>query len=101
MNQNDIPIRGEDESGPGDIVQSFFFSPKAPVNGWILGFGPVFLYPSASDQMLGGEKWGAGPTVVALTQAKGWTYGLLANHIESFVGEDDRSYISATFLFPK
>jgi hypothetical protein len=100
VDQNDIPIKGEDASGLGDVVQSFFFSPKAPVKGWILGFGPVLLYPSASDQMLGGEKWGVGPTVVALTQAKGWTYGLLANHIESFAGEDDRSYISATFVQP-
>ncbi|MFH0729062.1 MAG: transporter [Pseudomonadota bacterium] len=100
VDQNDIPVKGEDESGLGDILQSFFFSPKAPVKGWILGFGPVFLYPTASDQMLGGEKWGVGPTVVALTQAKGWTYGLLANHIESFAGDDDRATLSATFLQP-
>ena len=50
--------------------------------------------------MLGGEKWGAGPTVVALTQARGWTYGILANHIESFAGDEDRAYVSATFLQP-
>ncbi len=30
-----------DESGLGDITQSFFFSPKAPTaGGWILGAGP-------------------------------------------------------------
>jgi hypothetical protein len=27
--------------GPGDTVQSFFFSPKKPVGGWITGAGPV------------------------------------------------------------
>jgi hypothetical protein len=29
----------ESHSGLGDTTQSFFFSPKAPVAGWILGAG--------------------------------------------------------------
>lgn len=99
VDQRDIP-EGTDKSGLSDILQSFFFSPKQPVNGWILAVGPVILYPSATDQMLGGEKWGAGPTVLALRQEKGWTYGLLANHVESFAGQDDRAYISSTVVQP-
>jgi hypothetical protein len=91
---------GEDHSGLGDILQSFFFSPKQPVQGWILGAGPVALYPSATDDALGGDKWGAGPTAVALRQENGWTYGLLANHVWSFAGPDDRQEVSATFLQP-
>jgi hypothetical protein len=100
VDQHDIPVKGENKSGLGDILQSFFFSPKEPVDGWILGAGPVFLYPSATDSLLGGEKWGAGPTLVALQQAHGWTYGILANHIESFAGDSDRAYISSTYLQP-
>ena len=42
-------------SGLSDIVQSFFFSPKKPVGGWIMGAGPVFLYPTATDNTLGGH----------------------------------------------
>jgi hypothetical protein len=91
---------GSNVSGMGDIVQSFFFSPKKPVGGWIMGGGPVFLYPSATDNALGGQKWGAGPTVVLLKQNSGWTYGALANHIESFAGTSSRQAISATFLQP-
>src|SRR5262249_38322411 len=49
---------GRDKSGWGDIVQSFFFSPAEPLNGWIVGGDPVFLYPSATHSALGGEKWG-------------------------------------------
>jgi len=94
-------IEGEDHSGLGDILQSFFFSPKKPtVNGWIYGFGPAFLFPSASDNALGQEKWGAGPTAVALRQENGWTYGALANHIWSFAGDNSRDDVSATFLQP-
>ncbi len=99
VEQQDIPP-GTDESGMGDILQSFFFSPKAPLNGWILAAGPVMLYPSASDKELGGQKWGVGPTAVALKQEGGWTLGLLANHVESFAGDGDRAYISSTFLQP-
>lgn len=100
IDQQDIPVQGEDKSGLGDIVQSFFFSPKAPVGGWILAAGPVGLYPTASDEMLGGEKWGVGPTVLALQQKSGWTYGVLANHIWSVAGQDDRADISLSFVQP-
>jgi len=92
---------GDDAGGLGDIVQSFFLSPSAPTSrGWIWGAGPVFLYPSATDDALGAEKWGAGPTAVFLRQDSGWTYGLLANHIWSFAGEGSRADVSATFLQP-
>lgn len=62
--------------------------------------GPVFLLPTASDDLLGGEKSGLGPTAVFLKQKSGWTYGALANHIWSVAGDDDRDDISATFLQP-
>lgn len=87
-------------SGFGDIVQSFFLSPKEAVGGWIVGGGPVFLYPSASDDRLGGEKWGAGPTAVALKQENGWTYGMLANHLWSFAGSDNRQAVNGTLMQP-
>jgi hypothetical protein len=91
----------DDASGLGDVVQSFFFSPKEPTaGGWILAAGPVLLWPSATDDLLGSEKWGAGPTALALKQENGWTYGVLANHIWSYAGEDDRGEVNATFLQP-
>ena len=65
-------------------MQSFFFSPKAPVGGWILAAGPVMLYPTATDKALGFGKWGAGPTALALQQDHGWTYGMLVNHLWSY-----------------
>jgi len=101
IDQNDIPVNGEGEFGIGDIVQSLFFSPKEPTpRGLIWGVGPVFLLPTASDDALGTEKWGIGPTAVGLRQSGPWTYGVLVNHIESFAGEDDRADVSATFIQP-
>jgi hypothetical protein len=101
ISQDDVPVSGISESGLGDVVQSAFFSPKeVGPGGWIWGVGPVFVLPTASDEVLGAEKWGAGPTAVALKQAGPWTYGGLANHIWSFAGDDDRSDVSTTFLQP-
>ena len=99
ISQDDV-IPDTSQGGLGDIVQSFFFSPKKPVAGLILGFGPVLLWPSGTDPFLGSEKWGAGPTGLVLKQTGGWTYGLLFNHISSYAGADDRAYVSSTFLQP-
>lgn len=90
----------DDEFGLGDVVQSFFFSPKEPVGGWIVGAGPAFLWPTATDSRLGSEQWAAGPTVVALQQNGPWTYGILANHLWSYAGDDLRDEVNATFLNP-
>ncbi len=87
-----------DASGLGDITQSFFFSPKESSPIW--GVGPAFLIPSATDVLLGGEKWGIGPTAVILKQEGQWTYGALANHIWDFAGDDSRGAVNATFLQP-
>ena len=101
IDQHGFPLDAMNESGLGDITASQFFSPKAPgAGGWIWGAGPVELLPSATDEMLGGEKWGLGPTGVVLKQQGPWTYGILANHIWSVAGDDDRADINATFLQP-
>lgn len=101
ISQNDVPLNEMDASGLGDIMASQFFSPKEPTaGGWIWGVGPVELIPSATDELVGGEKWGVGPTGVVLRQAGPWTVGLLANHIWSVGGHDDRASVNATYLQP-
>ena len=82
-------------------MQSLLFTPKAPTDsGWILGVGPVFLFPTGSNNLLTTDKWGAGPTAVALRQQGPWTYGGLVNHLWSFAGKDARSDVNATFMQP-
>jgi len=101
ISQKNVSANGASESGIGDIVQSVFFSPKAPTkNGWIWGAGPVLLLPTGSDKFLTADKWGIGPTAVALKQDGPWTYGGLTNHIVSVAGDDNRGDINATFIQP-
>jgi hypothetical protein len=90
-----------DQFGLGDTVQSLFFSPRQTgPNGVIWGVGPVLFLPTATDDLLGAGKWGAGPTGVVLKQQGPWTYGLLANYINSVGGDNDRPDVESTFLQP-
>ena len=101
VDQKDIFPGAGSQSGVGDILQSLFFSPVAPTaSGWIWGAGPALLFPTGSDDLLTGDKWAAGPSVVMLKQEGPWTYGALVNHIWSYAGEDDRRDINASFLQP-
>lgn len=101
VSQSDIAPGLGSQSGVGDIVQSVFFSPKAPTSGgWVWGAGPVVLIPTGSSTYLTADKWAAGPTAVALKQSGPWTYGALANHLWSFAGEDARQDFSNTLLQP-
>jgi hypothetical protein len=101
VDQQDIFPGAGDQFGLGDTVQSVFFSPKAATeSGWIWGVGPVFLLPTGTDELLTADKWGAGPTGVALKQTGPWTYGALVNHIWSFAGDSDRDDVNNSFLQP-
>jgi hypothetical protein len=92
-------IRKTSQFGLGDTLQSFFFSPQALWHGWTWGAGPVFQLPTATDNLLGQGKWGAGPTAVVLKQTHGWTFGALANQVWSFAGWGPND-VSYTFLQP-
>lgn len=99
--QEDLFPGAGSQFGLGDINLSLFFSPKQPTSGGLIwGAGPVLLLPTATDDLLGAEKWGAGPAAVGLALRGPWTMGMLANHIWSFAGDDDRPDISNTFLQP-
>jgi hypothetical protein len=100
IHQDDV-VPDSTQSGLGDTLQSAFFSPKAPGPGGIIwGFGPAFLLPTSTEDCLGAQKFGIGPTAVALRQHSGWTYGLLANHLVSIGGTSSTSDVNATFLQP-
>lgn len=101
ISQEDVFGNSGSQFGLGDAVISGFFSPKAPTAGGIIwGVGPALLIPTATDNLLGTEKFGVGPTAVILKQAGSLTIGALVNHIWSVAGADDRSDVSSTFIQP-
>jgi hypothetical protein len=97
--QDDIFPTAGTQFGLGNTTQSFFFSPANTVAGITWGIGPVLYLPTNTNDLLGPDTWGAGPTAVALWQGKGWTVGVLANQIWSFAG-DNSDDVNATYVQP-
>ena len=99
VKQDEIFPNSGSQFGLGDTSLSLFFSPKKAVNGVVWGVGPILLLPTATDDLLGAKKWGAGPAVIAVAMLGNWTLGGLANHVWS-VGGSGNQDISNTFIQP-
>ena len=90
---------GQRLTGMGDTTMTVFLSP-AQTGKLIWGAGPAILIPTATNQGLGTEKFGVGPSVVALVQPGKWTVGALWNQIWSLDGANDRADINQMYLQP-
>jgi len=100
ITQYNITGAGESQSGVSDAVLSGFLGPSESKNGLTWGAGPVLLLPIGSKAFTG-DKFGIGPTAVALKQtSSGWTYGALVNQIWTVGGEESNPDISQMFLQP-
>ena len=92
------PAPGDDRTfGLGDVNFTGFISPRQP-GKVIWGAGPALVFPTATDEVLGTEKWSAGPSVVVLTMPGSWVVGGLVSNVWSFAGDSDRSSVNS-FLF--
>jgi hypothetical protein len=71
-------------SGIGDLQISAFLSPAKP-GAWIWGAGTVTQLPTHSNDLLGNNNVGLGPTFVILHLEHGspWVYGALVNNVWS------------------
>jgi hypothetical protein len=80
-------------TGLGDLQLSAFLSPNT-AQGLIWGAGPIIQAPTNSNDRLGNDRWGLGPTFVALHLDKGspWVYGALVNNVWSVGGGSDAKY---------
>jgi hypothetical protein len=86
-------------TGMGDTTMTVFLAPTKE-GKVIWGAGPAFLIPTATNNGLGSEKFGFGPSVVALAQPGKWTVGALFNQIWSVDGANDRADVNQMFLQP-
>jgi hypothetical protein len=83
-------------AGLGDIGLVSLLSPAKTAGGFLWGVGPSFIFPTASKDELGQEKWQAGPAAVGLHLGKEWIFGAFPQHWWSFAGNDDRKSTSQT-----
>jgi len=81
------------EFGLGDFTYQAFFSP-AKTDKKIWGLGPVFVFPTNTDDRLGVDKWSAGPAFVALAKPGPWLFGALTQNLWSYAGDNDASDVN-------
>ena len=87
-------------NGLGDTQFTAFLSPAKP-GGLIWGIGPIVQIPtSTGNDALGTDKWGIGPSAVALRIDGPWVYGALVNNIWSFAGPKGAPAINQFLLQP-
>ena len=98
--QKNITEKGTSQAGLGDATISAFFSPAEAKNGFVWGAGPVFLVPTATNEFLGGKKFGIGPSALALLQKHGMTIGALVSQTWSVAGDEDRSDVNFLYMQP-
>jgi hypothetical protein len=85
-------------SGLSNGYTTFFLSPEHG-DGFYWGAGPVLYYPSATDQALGVNKWGSGPSAAFLWKDQSpWVAGAVINNIWSFGGPPGSSDRTNSFL---
>lgn len=64
-------------SGSGDTVLVELLSPSPKLVGpWLLGAGPTFIFPTASNSRLGQNKWQIGPAGIFGYLGEKWFLGL-------------------------
>ncbi len=92
------PAPGDDRTfGLGDTNFTGFISPRDP-GKVIWGVGPSIIFPTATDDVLGSDKWSLGPSAVVLTMPGSWVIGGLVSNVWSIAGDQDRADVNQ-FLF--
>ena len=94
-------VYGDRTSGLGDSVLLTLLGPNRD-DGFVWGLGPTQIFPTATDQVLGQEKWQVGPAGLAVRLGKdygglgieNWNIGVLAQQWFSYAGADSRDSTS-------
>jgi len=70
------------QGGIGDIELPFLLNaPESMAGKWIIGGGPVFMFPTATTNALGNDQFAMGPAVVlGYKPNKKTTYGIFPNY---------------------
>ena len=86
-------------TGIADIQEQTYFTAAKPGKiTW--GIGPIFSFPTATNNVVRTGQWGLGPTAVALVMPGPWVIGTLVNNIWRVGGDDHGATLNAFTLQP-
>ncbi len=91
----------ERSSGLGDLVLLSLFGPNTD-DGWVYGGGVTQIIPTATEDVLGEEKWQVGPAALVIRLGKdsgglgieNWNIGALAQQWFSYAGNGNREAVN-------
>ena len=86
------------ENGLGDLVLFDLLAFDASWGRW--GAGVVGLFPPASDEKLGAEKWTAGPAMGFVARNQRLIWGIFNQNLFSFAGNSDQGDVNVSILQP-
>ncbi len=95
FNSSDSRNSSSHETGLGDVQLLTLVGPNRG-GGLVWGAGGTFVFPTATDDALGKEKYQAGPAAMLFYIGKPWVGGAMVQHWNSVAGEDDRDDINRT-----
>jgi hypothetical protein len=86
-------------SGIADIQEQAYFTPAKPAKiTWAIG--PIFSFPTATNNLLRTGQWGLGPTAVLLGMPGPWVIGTLVNNIWRVGGDIHGTTLNTFTLQP-
>jgi hypothetical protein len=96
-----VPTPAGTESGVGDLNAFAAYILSEPGATRMTGVGPLLVAPTASEDVLGAEKWQAGAAFVVFDFASPTIqYGGLVTYQTSFAGESDRDTVATMIVQP-
>jgi len=88
----------EHKGGLADIQLPMLISP--PTEGWLLGAGPAWLFPTSTNDAFGRQQWGVGPAAVVGYMNKKMVVGAFPQYYFGIGsrGDRDREVRDASYL---
>ncbi|MGB6648367.1 MAG: neuromedin U [Bacteroidota bacterium] len=93
ISQPDVTQPTGSEFGLGDIIYEGFFTP-AGGGSVTWGVGPVVIFPTATNNVLGSGKWSAGPAAIVVAFLGKFVLGGVAYNAWSFAGNSGRADVN-------
>jgi hypothetical protein len=84
---------GQYLSGLGDLGYQLFLTPSR-ARTIVLGFGPAFVFPTATRAAFGNGKWAAGPTAAIVVQPGRLSLAVAVTNLWSYAGDPRRASIN-------
>jgi hypothetical protein len=78
----------------GDLTNAVFFTPPTRSQMFVWGFGPIFGFPTATDENLGSGRWSSGPAFRIAYRPGPWNLGAVVGNLTSFAGDADRGDVN-------